>query len=1190
MNKICLNKIIFVVLLLVAVCTAGVPDEQTLIAVLKSNADVVEKCDACQQLRIYGTIESVDALAAVLGDERVGHAARYALEAMPYPQAGAALREAIGKTSGGIKAGLIASIGWRRDEAAVELLTPLLSDSDTTVVAATALALAKIGTPTSADILREALDQTKNAKLKSALEEAYLLCAENGVSNPKITDKDYSKKIYTRLFHKDISEQTRAAAINGLVNSYPESALSFLKMAFEEKSLIILQMAAKLSSEVEGSAASDYLANLLPDLPGPVQVALIAALAERKGRAGLPAILGQLNNDSEPVKVAALKALGEVGDIATVPLLIEHATKSEGMLKSAARRSLYTFNNDGLEQALINEYAKANSDSRVGIIKAFVAIETKTALPLLFEAAYDKNNKIRQESWKAITQLADQDNLPKLVELFGVSDKKDRRYAKRAIVTVASRNQAQVAATSNVLTLMKTIQDSQMKQSLMEILGELGDDNGLAELKKALKDADKDIQKTALRSIANWPNSKPINELHELAKSSKDIRQQIIALRGFIRMVGVDEKLSNDKKIELLKEAMRFATQVNEKRQAIAVLSGVKSYRAFEMASVYLNNNELKLEAEVAVTKIASNIVYSHTNELREALESIIKTTSNKSTIELAKKAIDLIEKNKGYLMVWQMSAPYVKEKSNWEQLFEERFDPEQNNGKELPWIEIVSEAGKTYPYKVNIGKQVKGHSRVGYCRTKLWSADNRRVRVEVGSDDGFKFWVNGHLAGKNHTARGYVPAQDVFEAELKEGWNLIMMKITQMSAGWEFSVKITNTDGSPIEKMPVSNDISDEELPESFKPNFKGEVIDVPGKLRFEKVKISEAVFEAASAFDVDKDGAIDIISGENWFAGPDFSQQYKMCDVHPAGEYRDDFSDYPMDVDGDGYTDIITGAWWGQTLRWRQNPKGKKVQWETHDIDKTGSIETTRFWDVDGDGFVEAVPNAGGNIFVYSLVRDENGNGTGVFEKHEILQGGVGHGLGFGDINGDGFGDFIIPDGWLEAPQDTYKGKWILHKEFNLGVASVPIIVHDVNGDGLADIIEGQGHGYGLNCWQQKKDKDGGRVWLKRQIEPNRSQFHDMMLADLDNDGDMELITGKRYRAHCGNDPGAEDPVGIYYYQIEDNKFKRITLDYGPPSKASGVGIYLWVADVTGNGYKDIIAPGKEGLYLFKNLGLDD
>jgi hypothetical protein len=295
-------------------------------------------------------------------------------------------------------------------------------------------------------------------------------------------------------------------------------------------------------------------------------------------------------------------------------------------------------------------------------------------------------------------------------------------------------------------------------------------------------------------------------------------------------------------------------------------------------------------------------------------------------------------------------------------------------------------------------------------------------------------------------------------------------------------------------------------------------------------------------------------------------------------------------MDVNGDGYLDIITGGWWGETLRWRENPKGQPVEWTVHDIDKPGNIETTRFWDVNGDGFVEIVPNAGGSLVAYELLRNENGKGIGQFKKHTLHMGGVGHGLGFGDINGDGRGDFVASEGWFEAPEKPFEGKWVFHQEFNLGATSIPILVYDVDGNGIADLIEGSAHGYGLNWWQQTIDAQGKRAWIKHEIDPNRSQYHELAMADLDKDGKPELITGKRYRAHGDNDPGSFDPVGLYYFKIVDGAFKRVTLDYGPASKASGAGIFLWVEDIDGNGYKDIVAPGKGGLYLFKNLGPKD
>lgn len=358
---------------------------------------------------------------------------------------------------------------------------------------------------------------------------------------------------------------------------------------------------------------------------------------------------------------------------------------------------------------------------------------------------------------------------------------------------------------------------------------------------------------------------------------------------------------------------------------------------------------------------------------------------------------------------------------------------------------------------------------------------------------------------------------------------------------------------------------------------------------LKFERQKIGTGTFEAASVFDVNNDGKLDIVSGEYWYEGPDFKKAHKICDIRKVEDYYDDFSDYPMDVNGDGYMDIVTGGWWGETLRWRENPKGKDVEWQVHDIAKIGPIERPCFWDIDGCGVPEIVPNAGNVQRFFKLVRDANGKGTGVFKEYVIAasKGHTGHGLGYGDINGDGRGDIILPTGWLECPPNPLEDPWTFHGEFNLGTASVPIIVYDVNKDGLADLIVGGAHEYGLWWYEQGKDDQGNRTWTKHDIDTKRSQYHDLVMADIDNDGEPELITGKRYRAHQGHDPGSADPLGLYYFKINKGNFERYTLDYGPHDKASGAGIYLWVQDVDGNGWKDVVAPGKEGLYLFRNMG---
>jgi len=368
--------------------------------------------------------------------------------------------------------------------------------------------------------------------------------------------------------------------------------------------------------------------------------------------------------------------------------------------------------------------------------------------------------------------------------------------------------------------------------------------------------------------------------------------------------------------------------------------------------------------------------------------------------------------------------------------------------------------------------------------------------------------------------------------------------------------------------------------------------------RLEWEKIKVDDETYESAGVFDVNNDGVLDIVCGGYWYEGPDWTK-HKICDVRPEGEYWDDFSTIPMDVNGDGYLDFITGGYWGQTLVWRENPKGRPGEWRTHEIDRCGKIETTRAWDVDGDGHLEIVPNTPGEpLRFYKLIRDRDGRGTGEFRKIVVGRDKSGHGLGFGDITGNGRGDFVLRSGWWESPDDPLDDPWTFHQEFELGKASIPIIVADINGDGLAELIVGQAHGYGLDYYQQHvnlygplpTNRNGGRSWVRHPIDPFFSQYHEMQWVDIDGDGRCELITGNRYRAHCGAEPGETEVVGLYCFKWNGESLTKRVIDQGTAPNASGTGVFFSVVDLDGDGRLDIVAPGKEGLYIFRNLGFEN
>ncbi|MBW3600842.1 MAG: alpha/beta fold hydrolase, partial [Planctomycetes bacterium] len=203
----------------------------------------------------------------------------------------------------------------------------------------------------------------------------------------------------------------------------------------------------------------------------------------------------------------------------------------------------------------------------------------------------------------------------------------------------------------------------------------------------------------------------------------------------------------------------------------------------------------------------------------------------------------------------------------------------------------------------------------------------------------------------------------------------------------------------------------------------------------------------------------------------------------------------------------------------------------------------------------------------------------------RHDLPQEAIGHGLGFGDIDGDGRGDLVTARGWLQAPEDRRAGRWLYQPEFRLHRdASIPILVHDVDQDGDADLIWGRGHNIGL-YWMEQRSADGGRDWVQHAIDTSWSQAHTLLLADLDNDGREELIAGKRYLGHDGRDPGEWDPLVIYWYDLDP---ERMTWRRGVVTESGEAGFDLdpKAADLDGDGDVDIIAPSRAGLYWAENL----
>ncbi len=404
-------------------------------------------------------------------------------------------------------------------------------------------------------------------------------------------------------------------------------------------------MAIALVREMPGPEVTKILANELPNLSVKGQMQLLSALADRGDRIALPAVIEATQAKDESVRVAALKAIGDLGDASSVSLLAERAAATRGAEQKAARGSLYRLRGPKVDETILKAILSAEAKVKVEFVRGIGERNIGAGVDILLKTTKDNDRSVRRDSIKVLKTIAGPNDLPALVKMLtSVQSSADRREAEKTVTVVAHKIRDESKQAQVVLAALPSVEDVTTRCSLLRVLGKIGDKSALGVLREGLKDKDNTVKETCIRALAEWPTAEPIADLLMVVRASKNKLHHVLALRGFVRLIGLESGRPAEETIDMYKQAMSLASDISEKKMVLSGLSNVKSLVALQMAATYLEDKDLQQEAEVAVVKIAETTIGSNPVESKAALQKVIQISKNEFLRNQAQKLMSQVK------------------------------------------------------------------------------------------------------------------------------------------------------------------------------------------------------------------------------------------------------------------------------------------------------------------------------------------------------------------------------------------------------------------------------------------------------------------------------------------------------------------------------------------------------------------
>ncbi len=760
-----------------------------LAAALSGDASSEAKRFFCRQLAIVGDASSVPALKTTLADQDVAELGVYALARINAPQAAEALRESLSALEGPNKIAAIMALGEKRDALSFRAIASAGRTEDAELRAAVLQAIGRIADHNVASALEQAIVLQEEAdsldlqerNLAAAALDATLICAHRQLESGDTTG---ASRLYQLIAENAIDSHARMAATRGLVMAGGATEADRVAALLQTGSNLERGFAARLIEEVPGPQFTRALANELKHMSSGTKVAAIGALARRGDQTANPAIEALITTNDETVADAAIQALGELGDGSSARAILRALDR--GLNNRYALGALSRMRDPSVDDALSASIESAKGRAQVTIARALGARLAYGHADALLPLARGTADEPRRAALDSLASIGSSRHILPVADLLRA--RAGQNHAEQTLAALIKASDDPDGWTTRVT---ESLADggTRVERSRLRVLAMVANDAAMQHLQTAL--GQPEFRATAIEALVHfWPDDRALDSLFAIADEPKGDDERAIALTGLLRLA---DRITLREASETAAHYRRIAPHVQTDRDRRTLLKGlirVSDPGVLPIARDMFDSPRLGRDAQAATLTIATRLDKEDRLAALAAVDSV-REAGSAALAENCDIAQNHIEQDLDFITSWMVSGPYGGAPAN--ELIPTRYAPETGNSA-VNWRELRT-TSSTFPGEFDLNKQIGGGNHCVYVRTEMWIPRTQKIRLEIGSDDGVKVFVDGESVLERNVMRGVTLGEDVVEVNLDKGWHTLMLKVAQGNGGWGFACRVRGTD-----------------------------------------------------------------------------------------------------------------------------------------------------------------------------------------------------------------------------------------------------------------------------------------------------------------------------------------------------------------------------------------------------------